>query len=175
MERAFAIAGAKAKIGESNSSMPTPQTGRILAAFAKIFPDYTSKLLARLLGLSESGARKKLDGDRKLDIDEFCVMLHTDEGFEYLTAVMAESQVKWWRLMSASMTAREAQRLQAAARTRIRRVIRESIDADADLSAAIARAEAFSDQEFHRPHADALRSMGRLQNRTMAPAGKQRR
>jgi hypothetical protein len=133
--------------------------------------------LARLLGLSNGAARKKLSGERALSTDEFIRLLHTPNGFQYLTAVMADSQVQWWRVCAPMMELAEVQAMQIKARRRLGRAIKGAIDADRQITDAVARADALlvQDEEFHRPHADAVRAMARVPHRPVAASAKGRR
>lgn len=169
---ASAIAGARANLPLVEAGPSRTHSGAIIETFAEIFQTHARKALMRLLRLSEGGAKKKLDGDRQLSLDEFCALLHTDDGFQYLTAVMADSRVKWWRICAPLMDAADAQAMQVAARRKITRVFKEAMDADADLTAARARADALlvHDADHYREHADALGAMAGLRNRAVAPA-----
>lgn len=166
--RQFAIIGAVANCGAAQPGPSRSQGGTALDAVRAAFPEHTRKLVASIVGLSAGATKKKLEGDRPFKADELAAMLRTERGFELLTAVMADAKPAWWVLCSAFMEVRTAQRLQAKARRRIARAVRSTLNADADLTAAIARAELFSDEEFHRPHADALRSMAGIPDRPLA-------
>lgn len=150
------------------SGPPGSQGGAIVDALRDVFPEHARKLIATFTGLSPGATKKKLEGDRPFHADELAALLRTDQGFELLSRIMAGSRPRWWVLCSAFMEVRDAQRLQAKARAKIRK----ALNADADLSAAIARADALSDEDFHRPHVDALRSMGGVSDRAMASATK---
>lgn len=172
MTTSFAIVGANAKNGAAEMGPPRGHSGPIMEAFGKIFPEDTRKILAQFLGLSPDGAKKKLQGDRDLHIDELFTLLRTDEGFSYLAAGMAGSQARWWKVIGLLMEAGDVQTMQIKAQRKLARVMKGAIDADADLSAARARADAllFQDEDFYRSHADALSAMARLPHRTLAPA-----
>lgn len=174
MRAASAMAGVAANRAPLGAGTPTTRNGYIAAAVRRIFHEDTVKTFARFTGLSVGAANKKVHGQRTIDADEMARLLRTDDGFEFLTALMADAQPKWWVLCSAFMEVREAQRLQAEARLRIRRAVRGALNADADLTAAISRADALSDADFHRPHADALRSMAGVPDRAVAAAAKGR-
>lgn len=172
MSTALVIGDGSANVADENTGRPSPHLGYIAAIVRKAFPSDTVKTFARKTGVSLGAANKKVHAQRPIYADELAALLRTDEGFDLLTAIMAGTRPKWWRLVSASMEVREAQRLQAEARARIRRAVRGALDADADLTAAIARAEALSDQDFHRPHLDALGAMARVSDRAVAAASK---
>lgn len=171
-------AGILANPGAAEVGPSSPRSGTILEVFGKIFRNDARKLLARFLGLSEGAAKKKLEGERSLSLDEFCALLRTPQGFHYLTAVMADSQVKWWRVCRPLMEVAEVTEMQLAARRKLKRAISGAFDADASLTAAIGRAEALlhQDEDHYRGHADALRGMARIPDSAVAAAaGKGRR
>lgn len=172
MGTALATSRKSANSAGENVGTLIARFGHIAEIVRKIFPDDTVKTIARFTGLSVGAAHKKAYAQREFTADELAALLRTERGYDLLTAIIADAKPKWWRLVSASMDVREAQRLQTEARSRIRRAIRGALDADADLSAAIARAEAFSDADFHRPHADALRSMGGVSHSAVASPAK---
>ncbi len=170
MSTALAIAGANAKETASGPGPSWSHSGAIIATFEKIFPQHARKTLARLLGISDGAAKKKIEGERGLSLDEFVTMLRTPEGFKYLTAAMSDSTVQWWRICAPLMEVAEVQAMQLRARRRFSRAVKGALDADADLSASIARADALlvQDEDFHRPHADAVRAMARAPHRAVA-------
>jgi len=172
MNRVLAIAGASAKSACSIPGNLRSRNGDVLEAFKKIFPDHATKVLASIFKLSTGGARKKLDGDRAISLDEFAALLRTPHGFAYLTAIMADSEVRWWRICKPLMDVAEAQEMQIKARRKIARVMQGAIDADTDLSAARARAETLlvQDADFYSSHTDALRSMADVPDRSVAQA-----
>lgn len=176
MTTVLSIGGRPANRATKDADTASVLSGHIIKALGIVFPDDTVKSLARVLGIPFDTANNKVHGRRNFSADELAVLLRTDDGFEFLTAIMADAQPQWWRLVSGYMQVRDVQRLQAEARAKLRRAVRDAINADTDLTAAIARADAFSDTDFHQPHADALRTMARVPDLSMAPAaGKTRR
>lgn len=177
MSRALAIAAQSANSGVSEMAPSRGHSGPVIAAFRKIFTQDARKTLARLLGLSTDGAKNKLEGKRTLSLDEFATMLRTPAGFTYLTAVMSDSTVQWWRVCAPLMEVAEVQAMQLRARRKFSRAVRGALNADADLTAACARADALlvQDEDFHRPHADAVFAMARVQNRAGTAARKGQR
>lgn len=121
--------------------------------------------LMHFLQLSESGAKKKIGGRRAFSASELALLIRTEEGFHFITAIMADTPApSWWRLCEPVMEAAEGRKMQIVARKRMARAVRAAIDADQDLSAAIVRAEAVAvqDEDHMRPHLDALRAMARV-------------
>lgn len=170
MHGALANAGVSANSGPSELGPTVSRSGAIIEAFKTIFPEHARKTLARLFRLSDGAARKKLTGERELSLNEFVQLLHTPGGFSYLTAVMADSQVQWWRVCAPLMEVAEIQAMQIKARRRLGRAIKGAIDADRQITDAIARADALlvQDEDFHRPHTDAVRAMARVPHRAVA-------
>lgn len=172
MRAIIGTAGTNANYRAAPSGPSRPQGGTAVSAIRAAFPEHARKLIASIFGASDGAVKKKLEGDRPFSADELAALLRTERGFDLLTAIMADAQPKWWVLCSAFMEVREAHRLQAKARVRIRRAIRSALDADTYLTAAISRAEAFQDQDFHSPHADALRAMGGVPHSAVAAPAK---
>lgn len=144
---------------------------RILIDTARaISPRKTWGYLASLIHVHERVAKHRLAGTREFTTAELAVMLRSERGIDYLVAVMGEAEPAWWRKIKSHIAVAEAARVQGVAR----RKLKEAIHADADLAAAIARAAVFPDEDFHRPHVDALSAMARLSDRAMAPATKRR-
>jgi uncharacterized protein YutE (UPF0331/DUF86 family) len=96
------------------------------------------------------------------------IMLRSEHGLRFLSAVMADARPRWWVAFKSQAAITNARRHEAAAR----RSLQEAVDATADLSAAIARTEILPDQDFHRGHVDALRTMAGVSDRTMAQTAK---
>lgn len=172
MHTALAGAVEKAKRGGSDVGPTSTQSGAVIDAFRNIFSEHATKILSRILRLSDGAAKKKIQGERVLSLDDFAKMLRTERGFHYLTAVMADSNVKWWRICRPMMEVAEVTELQLVARRKLKRAISGAFNADADLTSAIARADALliHDSEFYGHHADAQRAMAGVPHRAVAPS-----
>jgi hypothetical protein len=145
-----------------------------------IFPDKAWAHLGSLLRLEERTAKHRMAATREFSADEIAALLHQPFGFKVVAAIMSQSKRPplWWRVCKPLMELADIQQMQLNARRRLGRVLKGAVDADADITAAIARAEAalsVRDEEFDRPHLDALRSMARVPDRTMAPQAKRGR
>jgi hypothetical protein len=158
MGNVVAIAGANAKRGVAISGPSKSQSGAVIETLRKIFPEHARKVLAVTLGISFGAAKKKIEGDREISLDEFAVLLRTPKGFQYLTAVMSDSTVQWWRLLAPMMEVAEVQAMQHRARRKLRNAVQGAMNADADITAAIARADALlvQDEDFHRDQSAAV-------------------
>lgn len=159
-----------------------PQSGDANTAVSlclqAIFGKKAWTVLMDAFGISEGAARKKLYGEREYSLEELRALLHREDGFEVLAALMAGSECRWFKLCCTIMDADSAKRAQAFARRKISAVLKGALDADQSLSAAIQDAETalvFHDENFHRPHRDAVRAMAGVSNRAVAQAVKGRR
>lgn len=113
---------------------------------------------------------------RGLSADALANLIRSEEGFRFLNAVMEGAQPKWWRVCAPLMEFAEVQEMQLRARKKLRRVMQGAVDADADLTAALARTEAalsVQDADFHQPQIDAQRAMARVHHRAVdTPKGR---
>jgi hypothetical protein len=175
MPTAFALAGGKANFRTAPTGPARPRGGATLHAIKKVFPEHARKVIGRFLNLSEGGAKKKIEGDREFTADELAALLRTEHGFRLLTEIMVNARPKWWVLCSAFMRVRSAEKMQAQARDEIKSAMQDALDADATLAATISHADALlvHDENFMRPHVDALRTMGGVQNRPVVKASKE--
>jgi len=138
----------------------------VMLAARSLWPRKTAAELAELTGASLRTAERWLAGERTLSTDALAALIRSERGLDFLVALMADAEPVWWRRVKAYFAAIDAQRLQRAARRRLR----EAIDADTALSAAIGRADALlvQDEEFYREQGDALRAVARGPHRTLA-------
>lgn len=170
MNPKFAIAGMNAKSGGAEAGIKNAVLGtthlRMIKVAKVISPVKTWTYLAELLCLKERAAKHRVAGTRELTVDELAVLLRSEHGLDFLVALMADAEPAWWRRAKAYFAAIDAQWLQRAARRRLR----EAIDADTELTAAIGRADALlvQDEEFYREHADAVRAAARVSDRALA-------
>lgn len=161
-----------AEVGIKNPAMGAAQLA-VVQCVKAIFPRKTWAWLATLIDVPERTAKHRIAGTREFSVDELRALLRSEHGLEILSALMEGADSKWWRQFRVMMKAVSARMVRA----RIARELSEAIDADRDLSAAINRAEAalsFSDEEFNRPHVDALRAMSRVPHRAVASPGRRR-
>jgi hypothetical protein len=145
---------------KSRSISPVMLTARSL------WPRKTAAELAELTGASLRTAERWLAGERALSTGALAALIRSERGLDFLVALMADAEPVWWRRVKAYFATIDAQRLQRAARHKLR----EAIDADTALSAAIGRADSLvvQDEEFYREQADALRAAARGPHRPMA-------
>jgi hypothetical protein len=139
-----------------------------------IFPDKAWAHLGSLLRLEERTAKHRMAATREFSADEIARLLHQPFGFKVVAAIMSQAKPAplWWRVCRPLMELADIQQMQLNARRRLGRVLKGAVDADAEINAAIARADAalsVRDEEFDRPHLDALRSIARVPDRAVAP------
>lgn len=158
-----------------------PQPGEISRSIANTIKEMYRELATRTLGdwlnISNKQSDRKLGCERSFSDDEIGALIRSEQGLQIVTAIMGDANPKWWRICAALMDAADVRQMQIVAQRRIAKTLREAIDADADITAAIQRSEAlaFHDEEHMRPHLDALRAMARLSDRAVAPTDKGRK
>jgi len=115
--------------------------------------------------MKESVAKHRIAGRRDYTVEELQAILRSEEGLDFLVAVMGDAQPTWWRWMMRVITLASVRRRQAEDAQEIlkletsgdvdvgaRRRIKGALDADRRLSAAVARAE--TALGFSRPNMD---------------------
>lgn len=150
-----------------------PHIGETSRAIANAINDMFQNpavALGDFLGLSDKTAKRKLDLERSLSVEELGALIRSDRGLEIVSAIMGDARPEWWRICEAVMDAADIRKMQIAAQRRIAKTLAGAIDADRDLTAAIQRAEALAvhDPEHLGNHLDALRSMARVPDRAVA-------
>lgn len=178
MQKAYASAGnsansAAAKACGTDRKLPRWNV-QVVRVARELFTLKTAQTLAALTGYSVRTCEYWLSPTNPVPIpgDALAALLHSEFGRQFLEAVMDQSPAAWWQSALSYFGILDAMRFQRKARHKLK----AAIDADDDLAAAISRSEAalaVQDEDFMRPHADALRSMGRVPNSPLAsPAGK---
>lgn len=147
------------QIGETNVS--------VINKINEMYSD-AAVIFGRWLGISDKTAKRKLNLERGLNVEELGELIRSERGYEILDAVMGSAKPAWWRMMAPLMDAANARQMQIAARRRLKKTIESALDADQHLTAAIQRAEALSDQDFVSDQLNAMRSMGRVPNSAVA-------
>lgn len=144
----------------------------VVRAARDIWPLKTAWNLHYVTGYTVRACEYWLAGRAAIPADALAELIRSPWGREFLAAIMVGSRQGWWTKVASYFRTLDALALQRAARMRLK----EAIDADADLSATIARADAalFQDEDFYRPHVDALRAMGGARNSAMASTTKGR-
>lgn len=173
MAAASASAGSFGKRSASQTGERFPQIGETSVAVINAIKgmyENPAVTFGRWLGISDKTAKRKLNFERRLDVEELGALIRSERGFEIVAAVMGEARPEWWRIVVPLMDAADARKMQIAARRRLEKTLESAVDADKHLTATIRRAEALSDQDHVGPQLDALRSMGRVPNSPVAPS-----
>jgi hypothetical protein len=141
--------------------------------------------------MTERVAKHRLAGTRDYTVEELQALLRSDEGLDFLVAVMGDAQPAWWRWMTRVMVLAAVRRRQAEDAQEIlkletsgdvdvgaRRRIKGALDADKRLSGAIARAE--TTLGLSRPNLDRVGAAdggrgARVSHRAVAQANGRRR
>lgn len=177
MTRMLPMFGRTANDRMSDSCTIDAQFVHLNLVIAKTAKDVFTKpyrVLCDLLHIKERDAKYRLSGERKFSGAELAKLIQTEEGFQFIAAIMADAAKKpqWWRICAPQMEAADARTMQMKAQRQMKKAIEGAIGADRDLSAAIARADSFAvyDPDFYRPHADALRSTLGVPDSAVAPS-----
>ena len=159
-----------AKNDRAKAGPSSPRSGAtnfaIISKIREIYPRDTCKTLAEWLKLTVKTAKNRLAGDREFSLDEVASLLHSEHGFEILSALMTQAPrvPRWWRLCVPLMDLADAERMVHVIRKRTAAAIANREEVTDALETEIRRAQtlAIHGQEQAGVHADALRSMGRM-------------
>lgn len=173
MSASVQISGSRATGSGSISVTRFTRSGSInfsiISKFKQMYHDKPSSILAHWLGISERTAKRKLAGQRPFNVEEIGALIRSEQGFEFIATLMADHKPAWWRILKPLMDSADIRKMQMQAQKRITKILEDALDADQSLQASIARADAvvIRDEEFSRPHADALRPLARAHNRAV--------
>lgn len=150
------------------------QLSRLISDKARELFDKPYRALVDLLKVSERDAHYRLSAKRKYTAIEIAMLLRSDQGFEFLTAIMANARPRWWQLCLPFMRAQKARDVTAAAQREISEIMKDTLDAHRALTETIERADAlaFYGSEQAGIQADALRAVNRVPDSSMAPRGR---
>lgn len=143
-------------------------TGPLMRVAHSLFSSKVAPEIAAITGYSARAVEHWISGDREISTDALARLLRSEHGLQFLVAIMGEARPRWWTwFLRLGVVSRVLRRRQADIK-----LLREAMDADRDLTAAIARADSLlvQDEDFHRPFADAFRTMAGVQDRAVASA-----
>ncbi|MDI3563535.1 hypothetical protein [Bradyrhizobium sp. Arg816] len=154
-------------------------------------PYKTWAFVADLFGLKERSAKHRLANSRVYTIEELQALLQSEDGLDYLAALMADAEPKWWwwakQVMAVAAIKRrraedeqEILKLETSAPAEVgaRRRIKGALDANRNLKASIDRAETslgLRRPDADRRDADAARAGAGAPHRAVAQAQARRR
>jgi hypothetical protein len=149
-------------------------------------PYKTWAFVADLFGLKERSAKHRLANSRVYTIEELQVLLQSEDGLDYLAALMGAAEPKWWwwakQVMAVAAIKRrraedeqEILKLETSAPAEVgaRRRIKGALDANRSLKASIDRAETalgFRRPDVDSADADAVRGKAGASHRAVAQA-----
>jgi hypothetical protein len=154
-------------------------------------PYKTWAFVADMFGLKERSAKHRLANSRVYTIEELQALLRSEDGLDYLAAIMGDAEPKWWwwakQVMAVAAIKRrraedeqEILKLETSAPAEVgaRRRIKGALDANRSLKASIDRAETalgFRRPDVDRRDADAARGSAGPSHRSVAQAASRRR
>lgn len=194
MSRASATTGNFANLGSAKTctdfSGSCTTVSELQASITNILraknPYKTWAFVADLFGLKERSAKHRLANSRAYTIEELQALLRSEDGLDYLAALMGDAEPKWWwwakQVMAVAAIKRrraedeqEILKLETSAPAEVgaRRRIKGALDANRNLKASIDRAE--TALGFRRPDVDsrdahAVRGKPGASHRAMAEA-----
>jgi hypothetical protein len=163
--------------GGAVSGIGNAETGSIqgiVLSFVKgLWPQKTWAALIGVLGVGERVAKHRVAGTREFSADDMARLLWQEDGFFLLAAVMeaAPRRPVWWRMCRPLMDLADVERMQVAARKKLKAAVTEAIDDDQRLAGQVEgsrTAFALQDEEFYRPHLEAFVASARVQGRAVA-------
>ncbi len=157
-------------LAENYANSCSPKTGprltqngatnlAIILKIRELYEQQTIPVLANWLKLTLKTAKNRLSGRCEFSLDEVSDLLHSDHGFEILSALMerAPKKPEWWKVCEPLMQLADAERMVEIARRRTQNVIRkreESIDAlETGIRLTQAAAIHHTNQARHRTEA----------------------
>lgn len=96
---------------DQEASLPTNSI--VMRVARALWPSKTDMALSHRTGTSDRMCRYWLSEKYKLSADDLAALLRSDEGFEYLTAIIGDSKPVWWRAFKRSVRRAELRRLHA--------------------------------------------------------------
>jgi hypothetical protein len=148
----------KANRPTSNLGSRSPQSGDVnkqISEVVKTLRDIKPwSYLVDVFGVSDGAARKKVNLEREYSPNEIALLLRSEDGFAFLSEIMSKAPRPplWWRICRPLMASTDAARLQQRALRIAQRTLKEALNADADLTATLARGQAalmLHDEEFY--------------------------
>jgi hypothetical protein len=135
----------------------TCTVSRLQAAISDLIYQHNPRkawaFVADLFDLKERAAKNRLSNSASYTIEELQILFQSEDGRDYLDAMMDDAMPEWWRAVRASIELSDARRLQAQAQQKVlaldngpleqptRRKMKRFLDADRTLNAARAEKE----------------------------------
>jgi hypothetical protein len=158
---------ASAATDKSANLVPAGNSGRsrrklrsnvlIFERACELFPSKTALQIAEITGAPLRTVESWMEGTVKIPTDAFVALLHSDYGRDFLAAVMADAEPRWWVKLKAFFRALDVMAMQRITRRKLKEAL------DADFALQIPHAALFQDEDFY----SAQPSPPRQQNRTV--------
>lgn len=161
MREAYAATGLTTNSGGAKTCTDFPKTCTasplqiaITDLLRKRNPHKTWAFLAETFGLKERAAKHRLANSVSYTIEELQALIQSEDGLDFLVALMADAEPKWWwwakQVMAVASIKRrrkedeqQIMKLETSAPAEVgaRRRIKGALDANRSISAAVDRAE----------------------------------
>jgi hypothetical protein len=150
---------------------PGSTSAALVEKIKEMYRDKTVPTLAAWLRLTIKTARNRLEGHREFTLEEVERLLHSEQGFEILSALMGRAVKKphWWSVCEPLMEFVSIEQMQAIVQKRVAQAIKDAAHAQDTVTKELRRAQtmAIHDPEFHQPRIDALSSYAGADNRVV--------
>ncbi len=116
--RGIANSGPERSFQNTESSLPS--NSLLMRVARSLWPLKTDLALAERTGASDRMCRYWLASKYSLSADDVCDLLRSDDGLQFLEAIMGDAKPIWWKRMKASAN--------RAALRRAQKVLQKQID-----------------------------------------------
>lgn len=122
----------------TRSGTSVPSIDPVMRKARSCFPVKTAAHLSEITGYSERAVKYWLAGETKIPSDALAALIRSEHGLQFLSVLMSGASPTWWTwLQRLGLVSRVLRRRQADLQ-----ILREAMDADKELSATLARADA---------------------------------
>lgn len=97
-----------------NPEASQPTNSVVMRVARKLWPTKTDMALAHRTGTSDRMCRYWLAEKYKLSADDLAALLRSDEGFQYLAAIIGDAHPVWWMSFKRAVRRAELRRQQKA-------------------------------------------------------------
>lgn len=118
---------------------------RLVTTAREVFPTRTAIELSAITGYSVRTAEYWLTGKKRVPMDAFVALLHTDDGREFLAGVMTNDAPLWWQRLKAFFKAIDLAAARRAHNRRMKALL------DGDFGDDISDAEVLPGAKYDRP------------------------
>lgn len=130
----------------------------LVTAMKRVFPFQTAFEISELIDIPQRTVEYWFAGG-KIPADALAELMRSDHGNHFVAAIMVDSRAAWWRQLCSWFTAVDALRLHRAAKRKLEEAFDEARKFDA--MALPGAALSVHDEDFMRPHLDAMRAAER--------------